>query len=39
MIVIPLLVIVPSSVMYLMPYACFLASCSMGNSYALTPAL
>ena len=32
LIVIPLLVIVPSSMMCLMPYACQLASCSMGIS-------
>ena len=34
-----LLVIVPSSLTYPMPYACFLASCNMGISYALAPAL
>ena len=39
MIVIPLLVTIPSSLMYPMPYAWFLASCSMGISYALVPAL
>ena len=31
LVVIPLLVIVPSSLMYPMPYAWFLASCSMGS--------
>ena len=32
LVVIPLLVIVPSSMMYLKPYACQLAFCSMGIS-------
>ena len=39
LIVIPLLVIVPSSLRYPVPYACILASCIMGNSYALAPTL
>ena len=34
-----LIVIVPSSLMCPMPYACFLASCSMGILYALVSAL
>ena len=38
LIVIPLLVIAPSSMMCLMPYACQLASCSMGiSNYASCP--
>ena len=38
LVVIPLLVIVPSSLMCLMPYACQLASCSMGlSNYASHP--
>ena len=38
LIVIPLLVIIPSSMMCLMPYACQLASCSMGiSNYASCP--
>ena len=32
LIAIPLLVIIPSSMTYLVPYACHLASCSMGIS-------
>ena len=39
-VVIPLLVIVPSSMMYPKPYACQLASCSMGiSNYASHPDL
>ena len=39
MVVIPLLVISPSSLVYLMPYTCLLASCSMGIPCALAPVL
>ena len=40
LVVIPLLVIIPSSMMYPKPYACQLASCSMGISdYASHPDL
>ena len=38
LVVIPLLVIIPSLIMYLKPYACQLASCSMGiSNYASCP--
>ena len=37
--VIPLLVISPSSLTYLMPYAWLLASCSMAIPCALAPGL
>ena len=39
LIIIPLLVVVPSSLTYFMPYACLLASCSVGIPYASAPVL